>query len=236
MYVCRDRRDACLPFRKIGVEEPEHVRTLDRADALLLLQIDNALAKLFHLRPMHLRPEMVLGVIAVVKEKPVIDFPVAAHTPRNRLVRVRAVMTVIAVQVTEAVAKIPKRQEKEHEPPVDEMNRFRWHNDRYHEERRRERRQLDVAPEQITVIALPEFPTNGADIVAEETQEHVAPRIFRLAVVPVFVNGKPIDGFPFFVRPVGITLVMLHVDRVVVRLRKTTSDRLRDSKQPIKQF
>src|SRR5213592_139356 len=120
MYVCRDRRDACLSFRQSGVEEPEHVRTFDGADAFLLLQIDNVSAKLFHLRPVHLRPEMVFGVIAVVKEKPVIDFSVAAHTPRNRLVRVRAVMTVVAVQITETMSQIPERQEKEHELPVDE--------------------------------------------------------------------------------------------------------------------
>src|SRR5437667_8788543 len=160
MYVCRDRRDACLPFRQIGVEEPEHVRTLDRADALLLLQIDNALAKLFHLRPMHLRPEMVLGVIAVVKEKPVVDFSVTAHAPSNRFIRIRAVMTVIAVQVTEAMAKIPKRQKiKNHIAPIEEE---------HHEQRGRECCQLDVAPEQIAVVALAQFPADCNDILAKE--------------------------------------------------------------------
>jgi hypothetical protein len=47
---------------------------------------------------------MVFGVVSVIKEKPVIDFSIAADAPRNRLVRVRAVMTVIAVQIAEAMA------------------------------------------------------------------------------------------------------------------------------------
>ena len=76
---------------------------------------------------------MVFCVITVVKEEPVIDFAVAAHAPGNWLVRIRAVMPVIAIQITKAVAEIPKRQEKEHEPPVDEMNRFRWDNGRHHQ-------------------------------------------------------------------------------------------------------
>src|SRR5437667_12267833 len=228
MYVCRDRRDACLPFRQIGVEEPEHVRTLDRADALLLLQIDNALAKLFHLRPMHLRPEMVLGVIAVVKEKPVVDFSVAAHAPSNRFIRIRAVMTVIAVQIAEAVAEIPKRHKiKNHIAPVEE---------KHHEERGGERREFDIAPEKIAISALAQLAFDRTDIVAKETQEHVAPRIFRFAIVPMFVDGNPVDCFSVLIWQVGIALVMLHVDRVVVSLRKAARDRLRNSKEPIQQF
>jgi len=79
------------------------MRALDRADAFLFLQVGNALPERFHFCPMHFRPEMVLGVIAVVKEEPVVDFAVAAHAPGNRFVRVRAVMAIITVQVTEAV-------------------------------------------------------------------------------------------------------------------------------------
>ena len=52
----------------------------------------------------------------------------------------------------------------------------------------------------------------------------------------MFVNGDPIDRVSILVWPVGIPLVMLHVDGVVVGLRKTTRDRLSDSKEPIEQF
>src|SRR5262245_34053670 len=112
-------------FRQIGIEKAEHVCSLDRADAFLLLQICYALPKLFHLGPMHFWTEMMLGVIAVVEEKPVINFSVAAHAPGNRFIGIRAIMAVITVQITEAVAEVPKRQEINYEPPVDEVNRFR---------------------------------------------------------------------------------------------------------------
>jgi hypothetical protein len=52
----------------------------------------------------------------------------------------------------------------------------------------------------------------------------------------MFVNGDPIDRLPIFAGPVGIPLVMLHMDGVVVGLRKAARDRLSDSKQPIEQF
>ena len=97
--VWHKRRYTCVPpaFRQIRIKEPEHMRALDRANAFLLLQIGNALPKLFHLRPVHFRAEMVLGVVTVVKEKPVVDFSVAAHAPGDRLIGVRPVMTIVAV-------------------------------------------------------------------------------------------------------------------------------------------
>src|SRR6266850_1579807 len=52
----------------------------------------------------------------------------------------------------------------------------------------------------------------------------------------MFVNGDPIDRLSIFAWPVGVTLVMLHVDGVVVGLRKATRDRLSDSKEPIEQL
>ncbi len=95
------------------------MRALDRADAFLFLQIGNALPERFHFRPVHFGPEMVLGVIAVIEEEPVINFAVAAHSPGDRLIRVRAVMAIITVQVTETVAEIEKRQEiEDHVTPV----------------------------------------------------------------------------------------------------------------------
>src|SRR4030095_10321134 len=98
-------------------QKAKHVCAPDLAHAFLLLQTLNAAPKLFHLGPMHLRTEMVFGVIAVVEEQPVIDFAVAAHPPGNRFVRIRAVVAVIAIQITETVSQVPERQEKKYEPP-----------------------------------------------------------------------------------------------------------------------
>src|SRR5206468_12517644 len=103
---------------QIGVEETKHVRMLDCTHAFLLLQVFDVSAEFFHLRPMNFGAKMVLGVIAVVEEKPVIDFSVAAHAPRDRFIRVRSVMPVVTVQVTETMSEVPERREKQDEPPV----------------------------------------------------------------------------------------------------------------------
>ena len=68
---------------------------------------------------MHLRPEMVLGVVAVIEEQPVIDLSVAADAPRYRLVGISTVVAKITVQITETVSEVIKRQEiKNHVTPV----------------------------------------------------------------------------------------------------------------------
>ena len=115
------------------------MRALDRADAFLFLQVFDALMEFFHLRPMHLGPEMMLGMVAVVEKQPVVDFSVAAYTPGDRFVGIRSIMPIVAVQITEAVAEIPERQEiKDHVAPVEQE---------HHKERGRERGQFEVAPE-----------------------------------------------------------------------------------------
>src|SRR2546422_6318144 len=122
---------------------------------------------------MYFWTEMVLRVIAVVEEEPVINFSVAAHAPGNRLVGIRAVMPVIAVQIAQAVAEIPKREEiKNHITPIEKE---------HHEQRRSECRQLEVAPEKIAIPALAQLAFDRTDVVAKETQKHVAPRVFRFA-------------------------------------------------------
>src|SRR5438874_5417789 len=67
---------ALAALREIGIEKTEHVRVFDRAHAFLFLQLADALPEVFHFRPMHFWTEMVLGVIAVVKKEPVVNFVV----------------------------------------------------------------------------------------------------------------------------------------------------------------
>ena len=52
----------------------------------------------------------------------------------------------------------------------------------------------------------------------------------------VFVNGDPVDGFAVVVGPIGISLVMLHVNGVVIRLREAAGDRLNDAKKAIQKL
>src|SRR5436189_750141 len=99
------------PFWQIGIKKTEHMRALDCTNAFLFLQAFDALVKFFHLRPMHFRPEMLLGMIAVVEKQPVVDFSVAAYPPGNRFIGICAIMAIVAVEITEAVAQVPERQE-----------------------------------------------------------------------------------------------------------------------------
>ena len=170
---------------------------------------------------------MVLGVVAVVEEQPVVNFAVAAHAPRDRFVRVAAVMPVIAVQETEAVAEVPKwNEEKNHVTPVEAEQ---------DKKRGCERGQLDPAPSHVAVVAFAQFLSDQADIIAEKTEEDVAPGIFGFALVTVPINGDPVHRFALFVWPVGIAFVMLHVNAVIVSLGKTTGDRLANAKQAVQQ-
>ena len=56
-----------------------------------------------------------------------------------------------------------------------------------------------------------------------------------LAVVPVFVNRNPIDRLAVFVRAVGISLVMLHMDAFIENLTEADGDRFQNAEQAIKQ-
>jgi hypothetical protein len=86
------------------------------------------------------------------------------------------------------MAEIPERQEIQHESPVNEVNRIRWYDDHHDQKRCGECRQLDVAPEIVAVIPFPQVLADRADVVAEETQKNIAPRIFRFAIMAVPVD------------------------------------------------
>ena len=60
-------------------------------------------------RPMHLRSEMMLRVMAVKKPNPIVKLVLTAHAPGERLVRVTAIVAVVAIKVGKAMAKVPER-------------------------------------------------------------------------------------------------------------------------------
>src|SRR5205814_9690054 len=51
----------------------------------------------------------------------------------------------------------------------------------------------------------------------------------------VFVNRDPIDGLTVIVRPVGVSLVMLHVNAFIEDLAEADRDRLKNAEQTIEQ-
>src|SRR5260370_7225374 len=83
----------------IGIEKTKGVWWLDHVNACLDLFLANLLVQLFHLGPMDLRLVMMFGVIAVVKPELAIQFPVTAHTPSNRLIRIPTVVAVIPLKI-----------------------------------------------------------------------------------------------------------------------------------------
>src|SRR5947199_9756998 len=133
----------------------------DHADALFFLQFSDLLVERLHFGPMHLRPEMVLGMITIVKKEPVVNLPVAAHPPSNGFIGVRPIMAVITIQITKTVAKIEKRQKIEnHVAPVKH---------KHHKQHSRESSQHDVSPSEFAAAAFAQFPPNRTNIVAKET-------------------------------------------------------------------
>src|SRR5215831_581225 len=179
---------------------------------------------------------MMFGVIAVIEKEPVINFPVTAHTPGNRFIRVGAVMTEVTIQVAEAMAEIEERQEKQHESPVDEMDRFSRDDDCHRDQNRNEHGQFDVAPTEFDFTALGQLALDRAGIVAKEAEKNVAPRILGPAIVSMFVNRDPINRLTIFIRAIGVALVMLHVNHVVVGLRKAAGRRFDDAENSVEQL
>lgn len=176
-------------FRQIAIQKPEHVRMLDRAHSFPSLQVFDAPPELFHFGPVNLGTEMVLGVIAIIEKKPVVNFSVTAYAPSDRLVRVRPIMPIIAIQITKTMAQIPERQEIENESPINEMNRIGRDDNRHDKKCCGECRQFETAPEIVAVVSLPEIIADRANVVPKETQKDVPPRIFRLALMAMPVDG-----------------------------------------------
>src|SRR5438874_10781520 len=132
---------------------------VNNAHKLLLLQLGNMPLELLHFRPVHFGPEMMFRMIPVVEEEPVVNLPIAAHSPRNRLVGIGTVMAKVAVQITEAVSEVKKRQKEEKNiAPVEEE---------HDEQDGRERRQLDVSPHQLAIPAFAQLLAKGSRIIAK---------------------------------------------------------------------
>src|SRR5437773_4889033 len=107
-----------LGRRQIRVKKAERVRRLNYAHPSSALLFENLVTKGLYSGPMHLWPEMMFGVIAVKEPGPVVELAVGAHAPRNRLVRIAPVMSVVAVQIREAVAKVIEREKETDVIPV----------------------------------------------------------------------------------------------------------------------
>ena len=168
-----------MVWRQIGIEKAESVWRLDDAHAGGPLLVDNLIAKSLHSRPMHFRPEMVLGVVAVIKPNPVVKFIVTAHAPRHRLVRIAAVMPIVPIQVRETVTEIVERKKKTDVAPVEDAENDKGHN---------EKREFENAPECFARIFALQLLKDRLGIFPEKTEKGVLERMLGFAFLAVFVN------------------------------------------------
>ena|SRR5438128_12610732 len=110
---------ALFQGRQVGIKKSKGVWWLDHSDSSSALSFHYLFAQGLHSRPVHFWPEMMLGMEAVKKPDPIEKLVVTTHPPGKRLVRVAAVMAVIAVEIGKAMAKIPERHKKTDVAPVE---------------------------------------------------------------------------------------------------------------------
>ena len=206
---------ASLVRRQIRIKKAERVWGLDYPHPRGALLVHNLVTESLRSRPMDLRPEMMFGVVTIVEPSPIVELVVGAYAPRNRLVRIATVMRIVAVQVREAVAKIPERQKKTDVMPVE--------NTEDHKSRDK-RREFEDSPKRLARIFPFQFLKDRLGIFAEKAKEGVFQRMFGFTVVSMLIDRNPIDFLTMLVRPVGISLVMLHVNALVEDLAETDRD------------
>src|SRR6266404_8173415 len=169
---------------------------------------------------MHLRPEMMLGVVTVIEPGPVVEPVIGAHPPGNRLVWITAIMPIVAVQIRQAVAKVPEWQKETDVAPVENTE---------NDKSRDKQCELGHSPKRLTRIFPFQFLKDCLGIFAKKTEESVFEGMLGFAVVTVFVNRNPIDGFAVLAGAVCVSLMMLHVNAFVEDLAKADCHRFQDA-------
>ena len=135
--------------------------------------------ELLHLRPVQLGPEMMLGVVPIVKPEQIIDFLVRTHAPGNRFVRISPVMQKIAVQIRKTMPQVIERQKEKDEFPIQNAQ----------ENKETEKRNdLEYAPIRVRRILSFDLRENRFWVVAHIAEKNVAPDILRFAIMAVPVN------------------------------------------------
>src|SRR5436190_12446432 len=122
------------------------------------------------------------------------------------------------------MAEVPEANEKNDIVPVEDAKR---------DERADEQDELGHAPERFAFVLPHQRVENRLGIFTEETEERVAERMLRLAVVAMFVNRDPIDRLTLVVRPIRVPLVMLHVDAVVENLAEPDTDGFENAEETV---
>src|SRR5947207_5379482 len=70
-------------------------------------------------------------------------------------------------------------------------------------------------------------------MIAKEAEKDVARGIFCFPLMTMLVNRNPLNGFAMLIRSIGVSLMMLHVNRIIVGLRKAAGDRFNHAKDAV---
>jgi hypothetical protein len=63
-------------WRKVGIEESERMGRSDNSNSFSQLRLSNLLMQLFHFGPVHLGPEMMFGVVPIIKPQQIVPLGV----------------------------------------------------------------------------------------------------------------------------------------------------------------
>ena len=95
--------------------------------------------------------------------------------------------------------------------------------------RRDEACQLEYSPKGFARTFTFQLLENSLGVLTKETHKRVFQRMLRFAVMPVFVDRNPIGRVTMIVGPIGVTLMMLHVNALVKNLAEPDRDRFHDA-------
>jgi zinc/manganese transport system substrate-binding protein len=124
------------------------------------------------------------------------------------------------------MAEVVERDEKEHELPV---------HDSHYDEETHEADDFRQAPARFRSTAGLQLAQARPRIVAHVAEEGVGPDAFRLVVVAVAVDGRPVDGVAVLADLVAVAAMVPRMDGVVADLREAERERLHEAEEPVEQ-
>ena len=167
---------------------------------------------------------MVFGMISIVEPNQVVPFVIGTDPPGDWFVWIPAVMEKKTVQISAAVSQIIKGEKIDPELPIQKQT------DR---DRGPKNHDFGDTPLRVDLVFPFDLGVDSFGIFPQITEENVAPRIFRLTIVSVAIDGNPVMALAVFIRPVAVSHVMAMMHMLVEGLGDAQRHRQHDTVQPI---
>jgi hypothetical protein len=129
-----------------------------------------------------------------------------------------------AVQVRTAMSQIVKREKEDPELPVQHEADGNCRSKHY---------DLRDTPARIDRVLSLNFGIDGFWIFPKIAEKNVAPRVFRLAILPMSIDRNPVMCMSMFIRAITISHVMPVMHMFIKGLRDSQRHRFHDAEQPI---